>query len=199
MSILKIYLPLYIVLYLFLAFVWPSYRTFKRTGINPVTFGKSDNAHDYIGFVMKLLFLLLFLAVMMFSISGKAYHYLAPIDYLEVDYLKITGLIIIHIALLWICIAQFQMGKSWRIGIDEKHKTGLVTMGVFSVSRNPIFLGMNISMLGLFFIMPNAITFFLALCTYFIIHIQIRLEEAFLKKQHGMQYEIYQQKTKRFL
>ena len=32
----------------------------KQTGINPVTFGKTDNAHDYIGFVMKVLIALLF-------------------------------------------------------------------------------------------------------------------------------------------
>ena len=36
------------------------YRTYKQTGINPITFGKTDNAHDYIGFVMKVLIALLF-------------------------------------------------------------------------------------------------------------------------------------------
>jgi protein-S-isoprenylcysteine O-methyltransferase Ste14 len=31
------------------------------------------------------------------------------------------------------------MDNSWRIGIDEENKTGLVTKGIFSISRNPIF------------------------------------------------------------
>jgi hypothetical protein len=46
---LKIYLPIYLLLYLSVAFVIPTYRTYKKTGINPITFGKADNAHDYIG------------------------------------------------------------------------------------------------------------------------------------------------------
>jgi len=199
MNFLKIYLPIYLLLYLFIAFVLPSYRTFKRTGINPVTFGKSGNAHDYIGFVMKLLVVLLFIAVLMFSLSERLYNYLVPIVYLQIDFLQIAGLIIIHISLLWICIAQFQMGNSWRIGIDEKSKTGLVTKGIFSISRNPIFLGMIISVLGIFLIIPNALTFFLTLTTYFIIQIQIRLEEEFLAKEHGSTYQEYKQKTKRLL
>lgn len=43
---LKIYLPIYLVLYLLVAFVIPTYRTYRQTGVNPITFGKNDNAHD---------------------------------------------------------------------------------------------------------------------------------------------------------
>lgn len=199
MSILKIYLPIYLLLYLTIVFVLPSYRIFKKTGVNPVTFGKSDNAHDYIGFVMKILVALLFIVVLMFSLSAKVYSHLVPIGYLQIDFLRITGLVIIHISLFWICISQFQMGNSWRIGIDEENKTGLVTHGVFSISRNPIFLGMIVSVSGVFLIIPNAFTLFLTLTTYFIIQIQIRLEEEFLIKQHGEQYLIYKKTTKRLL
>jgi protein-S-isoprenylcysteine O-methyltransferase Ste14 len=108
-------------------------------------------------------------------------------------------LALIHIALVWISIAQFQMSNSWRIGIDEKNKTKLVTDGVFSISRNPIFLGMIISVLGLFFIVPNALTFFLTITTYIVIQIQIRLEEEFLQKQHSQDYVNYKLKTKRLI
>jgi len=110
-----------------------------------------------------------------------------------------SGLALIHIALLWVVIAQFQMSKSWRIGIDEENKTELVTAGLFSISRNPIFLGMILSVTGIFLIIPNALTFFLCLSTYFVIQIQIRLEEEFLIKQHGDEYLHYKQKTRRLL
>ena len=196
---LKIYLPIYIILYMLVAFVIPTYRTYKQTGINPITFGKNDNAHDYIGFIMKVLIVLLFVAVLTYSMSEKMYSYLVPISYLQTQILTITGLALIHIALVWISIAQFQMSNSWRIGIDEKNKTKLVTYGVFSISRNPIFLGMIISVLGLFFIVPNALTFFLTITTYIIIQIQIRLEEEFLQKQHAQDYVNYKLKTKRLI
>ena len=196
---LKIYLPIYLIMYMLVAFVIPTYRTYKQTGINPITFGKNDNAHDYIGFIMKVLIVLLFVAVLTYSMSEKMYSYLVPISYLQTQILTITGLALIHIALVWISIAQFQMSNSWRIGIDEENKTKLVTDGVFLISRNPIFLGMIISVLGLFFIVPNALTFFLTMTTYIIIQIQIRLEEEFLQKQHAQDYVNYKLKTKRLL
>ena len=196
---LKIYLPIYLIMYMLVAFVIPTYRTYKQTGINPITFGKNDNAHDYIGFIMKVLIVLLFVAVLTYSMSEKMYSYLVPISYLQTQILTITGLALIHIALVWISIAQFQMSNSWRIGIDEENKTKLVTDGVFSISRNPIFLGMIISVLGLFFIVPNALTFFLTITTYIVIQIQIRLEEEFLQKQHAQDYVNYKLKTKRLL
>ena len=196
---LKIYLPIYIILYMLVAFVIPTYRTYKQTGINPITFGKNDNAHDYIGFIMKVLIVLLFVAVLTYSMSEKMYSYLVPISYLQTQTLTIIGLALIHIALVWISIAQFQMSNSWRIGIDEENKTKLVTDGVFSISRNPIFLGMIISVLGLFLILPNTLTFFLTITTYIVIQIQIRLEEEFLQKQHAQDYVNYKLKTKRLL
>jgi protein-S-isoprenylcysteine O-methyltransferase Ste14 len=196
---LKYYLPFYIVLYLAIAFFIPTYRTYKKTGLNPITFGKEDTAHNYIGLVMKILIALLFLSVVLFSLGSAYYEFLVPISYLENKNLKMGGIILIHLSLLWIGIAQYQMSNSWRIGIDEKNKTELVTKGIFSVSRNPIFLGMIISVLGLFLIIPTALSFCLLVTTYFIIQIQIRLEEDFLEKQHSQTYINYKLKTKRLI
>ena len=148
---------------------------------------------------MKVLIALLFIAVFIYSFSDKAYQYLVPISYLMKEVFMIVGLILIHLSLLWISVAQYQMSNSWRIGIDENNKTELITKGLFSYSRNPIFLGMIISVTGIFFILPNAITFFLMLSTYIVIQIQIRLEEKFLEKQHGQEYLSYKQTTKRLL
>ena len=196
---LKIYLPVFLVLYLLISFVIPTYRTYKQTGINPITFGKNDTAHDYIGFVMKVLIALLFVAVILFSFGPKLYLFTSPILFLESKPLQVIGLILAHVSLIWIAIAQYQMSNSWRIGIDEINTTELKTKGIFSISRNPIFLGMIITVTGVFFIIPNAITFFTALGSYIIIQIQIRLEEQFLKTTHGEKYLKYKQKTKRLL
>ncbi|MBC7888899.1 MAG: isoprenylcysteine carboxylmethyltransferase family protein [Ferruginibacter sp.] len=198
-NFLKIYLPLFLLLYLLVAFVLPSYRTWKQTGINPIRFGKDDTLHNYIGFVMKQLVAFLFVPVILFSSGSKLYAYLLPAWYLQNQTFLVTGLIVIHIALFWIIIAQYQMSNSWRIGIDEVNKTDLVTKGVFRISRNPIFLGMILTVLGLFFILPNALNFFLSLTTYFIIQVQIRLEETFLEQQHGEVYKNYKSKTRRLI
>ncbi|HUN04587.1 MAG TPA: methyltransferase, partial [Niabella sp.] len=84
-------------------------------------------------------------------------------------------------------------------GIDKKNKTDLVTDGVFRISRNPIFFGMMISVMGLFLILPNMMTFFLFFTTCIIIQIQIRLEEEFLEKQHGQTYLEYKRTVRRLI
>lgn len=196
---LRFYLPFYLMAYLAVAFALPTWRTWKQTGINPITFGNTDTAHNYIGFVMKLLIALLIMAVLCYSAGGQLYQYLVPVTYLQKEWLTGTGLLIIHISLAWIAIAQFQMSTSWRIGIDEENKTELKTKGLFSISRNPVFLGMIASVAGMFCIIPNAVTFFLTLTTYIIIQVQIRLEEEFLTRQHGGNYITYKATTRRLI
>lgn len=190
---------MYLLLYIMVAFLLPSYRTYRKTGLNPITFGKTDNAHDYVGFVMKVLVVLLFVVVFVYSLSDTIYQYLTPVSYMVNNIFLTCGLLLIHLSLLWIAVAQYQMSNSWRIGIDENNKTELITKGLFSYSRNPIFLGMTVSVAGIFFILPNALTFFLMLATYIVIQIQIRLEEEFLERQHGEKYLIYKNTTKRLL
>ena len=196
---LNYYLPLFLLAYLVITFILPSVRVYKKTGINPVTFGKSDNAHDYIGTIMKVLTGLLVIAVLLFALSANTYKYLNPIFFLQIDWLKYTGLIIIHASLIWIVIAQHHMKQSWRIGIDEKNKTELITNGLFGISRNPIFLGMIISTIGIFLIIPDTLTFFVVVTSYIVIQIQIRLEEEFLIKQHGTVYTAYKKRVRRLL
>lgn len=198
-TFLQYYLPLFLALYLFVTFVLPSIRVYRQTGINPVTFGKTDNAHDYIGLVMKVLTASLILSVVLFVIGRKWYSVLAPISYLERNSFVYAGLLLMHASFLWIVVAQQQMKLSWRIGIDEQHKTALVTKGLFSLSRNPIFLGMISTTAGLFLLLPNALTFFAMAASYIVIQIQIRLEEAHLLQQHGTEYAAYKQRTRRLI
>lgn len=199
MNWLKIYLPIYLLFYFGIAFILPTWRTYRQTGIWPVMFKRSASAHDYIGRLMKWLVAGLFLSAICYAPGEATYRWLAPVTYLQTNPLRIAGILLIHLSLVWIFIAQLQMGNGWRIGIDAQHKTALVTHGVFSISRNPVFLGMIATAWGLFAILPNVLSFFTALGTYWIIQVQIRLEEAFLKEQLGETYLQYQQTTKRLL
>lgn len=197
---MQLYLFVFLLAALMLVFGIPTYRIYKRTGINPVTFGKEDNAHNYIGFIFKIMIVLLILVFTINFLFPDFYRkFFVPVAYLEINAVFWTGFALLHISMLWIFIAQMQMGRSWRIGIDEKNKTELVTHGIFSISRNPIFFGMIIAMLAAFMILPNIITFFLAVGGYIIIQIQIRLEEEFLEKSFGSQYISYKKKVRRLI
>lgn len=195
---IRIYLPIITLLTFALSFIWSSERVYRATGINPMRFGKEDTTYNYIGMVMKVLIAMLFIAVFQFSFNWN-YEYVMPVWYIESQALQVLGLVLLHISLAWIIYAQFEMGKSWRIGIDTENETKLVTNGIFSISRNPIFLGMISSILAIFLIIPNIITFSVLLLSYFIIQIQVRMEEEFLINQHGEVYKSYKQKVRRWL
>ena len=91
------------------------------------------------------------------------------------------------------------MKDSWRIGIDHEKKSELVTTGLFSVSRNPIFFGMLLSLVGLFLCLPTLFTSIFLVSGYLLIQIQIRLEEDYLRKEHGELYLTYLSKVRRLI
>ncbi|HEX8351889.1 MAG TPA: isoprenylcysteine carboxylmethyltransferase family protein [Pyrinomonadaceae bacterium] len=198
-SLLKYFLPAYLAAYFFAAFFWRSFVVWKRTGVNPLVFKGSDNAHDYIGWVFKLLFAAVVAAVAVYSISERLYQYLTPITWLERRGLQAAGGVLLLISLGWTVAAQAQMGESWRIGIDEENRTPLVRKGVFGLSRNPIFLGMISTLLGLFLVTPNAVTLLVLGLGVVLIQIQVRLEEEFLSSAHGEDYEGYRRDVRRWL
>ncbi len=189
----------YILLNFGLSFVLPTYRVWRKTGVSPITFSDSDNAHDFIGRVFKVLLVALVITGGIYAFYTGGVPFLMPISYLESPNLQIVGWAILLVALAWIVVAQFQMANSWRIGIDETNPTDLVTRGVFGWSRNPIFLGMLTTLVGLFFVIPNLITFSVAAIGLIVVPIQVRLEEEFLRKAHGETYANYCIETRRWL
>lgn len=198
-SLLKVFLPVYLVMYFFAAFFWRSYVVWKQTKVNPVVFKGSDDAHDFIGRVFKLLFALVVAVVVAYSLWPEVYQYSVPVGWLEYNWLKWAGVSLLLLSLVWTVVAQARMGESWRIGIDEEHRTPLVRKGVFGVSRNPIFLGMMLTLLGLFLVIPNALTLLTFVMGVVLIQIQVRLEEEFLAQTHGEEYEEYKRNVRRWL
>lgn len=196
---IKYGLLIYFIVNFVLTFWWPSYRVWKKTGLFPITFSDRDDAHDYIGKVFKTLLASLFIMGAIYTFYPPGIKYLLPLWYLDLYWLKISGMCLLFITLIWISIAQYQMGVSWRIGIDHQHKTALVTSGVFSLSRNPIFLGMICSLLGIFLVIPNTVTFTVLISGMITVSIQVRLEEFYLTGWHGADYKAYCARVRRWL
>ena len=63
----------------------------------------------------------------------------------------------------------------------------------------PVFLGMRATLLGLFLVLPNAVTLAIVVLGEALIQIQVRLEEEFLSAKHGTRYAEYQRSTRRWL
>lgn len=194
----KIYILSFLVVYFLIVFVVPSVRVKRKTGINPYVFKNTDSAHDFLGKVSAPITSLIFIVALVNLVYAEGLQYFAPFTWLEIFALKITGFAIIHLALLWIVIAQVQMSNSWRVGIDHTAKTELKTNGLFSVSRNPVFLGMLVTLFGVFLIIPNAITLLTFVSSSLLFQVQVRLEEEYLNGVHGEPYSNYCLKISRW-
>ena len=160
---------------------------------------KSDDAHGYNGKVFTIISLLELVIVGIYAFKIEWYKYLLPFWYLENEAIFKLGWGFLILSLILVWVAQSQMANSWRIGIDEKNKTKLVTGGLFSISRNPIFLGIMIANIGLFLVIPNAFTLLIISLSTISINTQIRLEEAFLKQEFKNQYLEYLKKVRRWV
>jgi len=199
MTMLKIFLLVYMVLFFGAAFFWRSYRVWRRTGVNPYKLGGSDSAHDFIGRLFRVTNLAVLAVIVIYASADALYQSLVPIPWLTHWVLVQIGVVLLLVALCWVLVAQAQMGDSWRIGIDSEVKTALVQQGIFGLSRNPIFLGMQIMLLGLLLVLPNAVTLAIAVLGVALIQIQVRLEEDHLLRLHGEDYCAYQRRVRRWL
>lgn len=195
----RIFLLVSLSLFFIFLMAFRAYIVWKQTGKNPIIVSKEDNAHNLMSRYLMLMMLLLAFFVITNVVAPQTYTYFLPISWLENIYLQDVGAGIMLLSLVLTFIAQAQMSKSWRLGIDEQTKTELVTKGLFQYSRNPIYLGMVLALLGVFFIAPTAATCFTLILGYVLMQIQIRLEEEYLTKLHGQQFLDFKKKVRRWI
>jgi protein-S-isoprenylcysteine O-methyltransferase Ste14 len=198
-ELLRIVLPLYLLAFFLVAFVWRSFLVWKRTGVNPYVVGQKDNAINFIEGVYRVPLVLLAVVTVAFAFFPAVYQYATPLVWLEHAGAQIAGLALLGAALVWTAVAQAQMGASWRIGIDEERQTELVKRGLFKVSRNPIFFGMRLALWGFFLTLPNAFTLLATVLGDVLMQAQVRLEEEFLRRSHGEKYEEYCREVRRWI
>ena len=189
----------YFLAYFMLAFVWRSFIVYRRTGVNPVVLPPSDDACGYVGRAFKFVVLGCAVVVLLIVFVDQAPVWLGAYPALQSWAVFSVGWLLLCISLIWLWVAQAQMGASWRIGIDAKRHTELVQHGLFSVSRNPIFLAMRGNLLGLLLVFPAAGTLALFVAGEILMQLQVRLEEQHLLQLHGQPYANYCSRVGRWL
>ncbi|XOV84808.1 MAG: methyltransferase family protein [bacterium] len=96
-------------------------------------------------------------------------------------------------------VAQIQMGKSWRIGVDPGEATELITAGLYARSRNPIYFGVGLYWTGVVLSFPHPAMWVCALICWLSIEVIVRrIEEPYLHRLHGEAFENYLQQTNRY-
>ena len=125
-------------------------------------------------------------------------------DFLQIRLLdsmtvKIIGVGLVLFSFVIFVWALISFGNSWRVGIDEKTPGALVTGGIFAVSRNPIFVFIDLYFIGTFLINGTLILLVFALLVVVSLHYQILQEEKTLMRIHGQAYQEYVARTGRYV
>lgn len=143
------------------------------------------------------LFILSFASALILIILSTL-GYTAPVaklsNYVEWVFfgLGLTGIVIT-------IISQQQMGNSWRIGVDQTEATALKTNGLYACSRNPIYFGILLFWVGLCGIFAHPLLWLCAVICWCCIEVIVRkIEEPYLKRLHGDQFDTYLKNTNRY-
>lgn len=116
------------------------------------------------------------------------------------DVFRIIGLIVLALGVIAFTVSVLRMKDNWRAGVQREEKTELVTTGIYSISRNPAFLGFDLMYIGIMIVFFN---WYLCIATCLVMvlfHLQIvNVEEEFLVEAFGDEYIKYRKKVCRYL
>jgi len=115
--------------------------------------------------------------------------------------LPIFGLIVMGLGLGLMIISQLDMGKAWRIGVPQTPEASqsLITSGVYAYSRNPIYVGVMMFLVGTTILLPGPLTVATTVATFMLVQKIILQEEAFMQSAFGDQFRAYCQRVHRWV
>lgn len=122
-----------------------------------------------------------------------------PLAWAHSPAVQLLGFVMMAEGAVFAVVAQYQMGRAWRIGVPDQAPSHLMTCGLFRFSRNPVFFGMAAIFLGALLIAPNALTLASFSLAIFAMSIQIGLEEDHLSSKLGSAYDAYKARVRRWI
>lgn len=164
----------------------------KKKGICTDQLGKGKEGFlKFIEITLKITtYLLPILQIISILLYSESTHWL----------LQITGVIVVSLGVVIFAISVTEMKDNWRAGVQREDRTNLVTSGIYSISRNPAFLGFDLMYIGILLAFFNWFLWFATVLAVCLFHLQIvNVEEDFLLETFGQEYLDYKRKVCRYL
>lgn len=112
---------------------------------------------------------------------------------------ELVGVVLEALGFIGIYLAQESMGRSWRFGLDPTEKITLVTKGVFSRVRHPVYTAMVVAQVGVLLVAPHPVSVLAVVALVLAVQVQARaIEEPHLLR-HSRGYGEYAARTGRFV
>ena len=111
--------------------------------------------------------------------------------------IRIIGIILGILGVLFFALATITMKTSWRVGIPEE-KTSLITEGIYNWSRNPAFVGFALLYLSICLMFYNIPLVLVSIWAAIMLHLQILQEEKHMQHMFGDEYNLYTKHTLRY-
>jgi protein-S-isoprenylcysteine O-methyltransferase Ste14 len=141
--------------------------------------------------------LMIFTGTLMWLISRSPFSYRVSLPYFAETRTIVIG---IGIIIAVIAMVQFARLKTTVNPLDLSKSTRLVTGGIFRISRNPMYLGLALMLVGWGIHLGSPVNIlFIAAFMYYMTLFQIRPEEDALRGLFGEEYEDYCRKVRRWV
>ena len=166
----------------------------RKRGVRVIVFGQTDKS-DFllVPFVLSIAYTAL-ARTFGLPIWAALIHPLW-----ESNIISWIGLVLCIISNVGFILTLVSFGNSFRVGIDESNPDKLITTGMFSISRNPIYVCFLMFFAGLFLIHCNIVIAIATILFSLVIHRQVLREERFLKSHYGNKYNEYYKNVRRYL
>ncbi len=140
---------------------------------------------------------LIFLFLM---IAAYGVHIIHPVDMASLPTLKYTGLLIVVLGFTVIILISRSFKRANTSIEPWKPTTAIISNGVYTYSRNPIYLALCLITIGMGFFL-NSLWVLLSVipAAVLVYYIAIKKEEAYLEKKFGDEYLQYKNKVRRWL
>lgn len=163
----------------------------KKKGINTDQLGKGKKGFvKCIEIALKVTtYILPLLQIVSILLSSKS----------DNTVLSIVGVAVEMLGVIVFILSVTEMKDNWRAGVQREEKTSLVTSGIYSMSRNPAFLGFELMYIGILVAFFNWYLLIATIIALILFHLQIiKVEEVFLIDAFGDEYFKYKNKVFRY-
>jgi protein-S-isoprenylcysteine O-methyltransferase Ste14 len=164
----------------------------RRQGVRAMNFGKQDKTDFLIPPFAFFYFYLIFAHAFGWPTMSHLTLFTATVA-------AWVGVGLCGVGLLFLFASLVSFGHSFRVGIDDETPDKLVTDGVFSISRNPIYVAFWLILSGQFLVFPNPLLLVYLVAATGLFHRQVVREEAYLAEHYGTEYADYCGRVRRYL